>query len=348
LRKPENKIESVMSENPFQNQHYISRALIKRFSTNGIVQKYYVKYDNWGQAGLRNTFSSDGYTQMLSQGKVDNTLEKTFSKVEALLPETLAALDSAAKRNKTALREELYKNFCWYLAFLQCLSPFFKAKSPVDFLDDLHRELIDGSGDILDVRLSMSLEEKKYFRHWILNGQKLIIDSKNYLQLLHRVQFNRVCRVYYNRFRFITDWHLCRSPIELPLSDMAITEMRFPLIHWYSLPIAPRLLLVGRIPQPEKLPSNQSMVYGVDLPLPNAENWKDLICLQARLALISKTQFPDAYERKLRAIRAGHAFANITEIDKVLAAGTADFIDEFSFKIVSVEEYKAFCSAFVC
>ena len=337
-----------MKKSPYQNQHYISKVLLRRFSKNGVLQKYHVEHDSWGQAGLENTFAHFGYTQLLSNGAIDNTLETAFGKLETLMPKALAALDDAATREKTALSVKLYSAFCWYLAFLHCLSPFFKAKSPEDFLHDLHVQMINRNGDLLDA-IKFTKQEIEQYRASILNGDKIVIDSQHCLQFLHRVQFNRVCKaVFYYQFRYVTTWHICRSPIDLPLCDVAITPILARDIHWYSMPISPRLFLVGRIPQTAKnRVSKETIVHTVDLPLRNAENWKDLICLQARVALISKERFPDIAERKKRAIEAGHAFANIQEIDKVISAGTVENLADLKFKRVSQKEFEAFTNKFV-
>jgi hypothetical protein len=234
------------------------------------------------------------------------------------------------------------------MAFVHCLSPFFKASCPEDFLDDLHRQLINEKGDLLSA-VKFTKEKQRHYRESILNGQKLIIDSPDFLQLLHRIQFNRLSKSYYYLiFRHVTAWHLCRSPIPMPLGDVAITPILAPQIHWYNMPISPTLFLVGRIPQtPENKVSNATFVYGVDLPARNAENWKDVLCLQAKKTLISREKIPDIKERRRRAVENGHAFAVIQNIENILTAGMVNNVTELKFKLVSRIDYAAFVKQFV-
>jgi hypothetical protein len=343
-------IERVgVSANPkYQNQHYISQVLQRRFCIDGMLQRYSVQYDSWRETAPTKTFSYKGYTQLLTGGTIDHTLEVQFSQIENEMPGVFAALDDAATRSITELPVNLFEVLCWYMAFVHCLSPFFKASCPEDFLDDLHCQLINEKGDLLSAIKFKKWEQQRY-RDGILNGQKIIIDSPNCLQFLHRIQFNRLCKSYYYLiFRHVTAWHLCRSPIELPLGDVAITPILAPKIHWYNMPISPTIFLVGRIPQtPENKVSVATFVYGVDLPPKNAENWKDMLCLQAGKTLISRYEIPDVKERSQRAIEAGHAFAKIHDIDKILTAGMVNNVTDLKLKLVSHAEYKAFTNQFV-
>lgn len=338
-----------MSNPKNQNEHYVSQVLQRRFCKNGMLQRYTIEYDSWRKTAPTRTFSHDGYTQFLAVGgQLDQTLEKRFSAIENEMREVFAALDDAATRIRTELPPRIFELFCWYMAFLHCLSPYFKAASPQDFLDDLHVELVNGDGPLLRA-INFKKDVQQHYRESILNGQKLIIESGNFLQFIHRIQFNRLCKDYYYLiFRHVTSWHLCRSPIELPLCDVAVTPMLYPQIHWYSIPICPTILVVGKIPQtPENKVSHGTFVHGVDMPLKNAEGWKDLICLQARKALISKEKIPDVKERRQRAIKDGHAFANVQDIEKILTAGTVENDTELKFKLVSPAEYDAFTNKFV-
>lgn len=329
-----------------ENQHYISRLILRRFINKGTLKRYWVHHGTWGNVGL-DAFSNHGYTQLILDGKIDNTLETEFNKVEVIMNNALREIDTAINGAKIDLSVKHYRGMCLYLAFLHCLSPFFKASCPEDFLHDLHVQIINGNGDLLNA-FKLTPIEIAEFKEAILNGQKLIIDSNNFLQFLHRIQFNRLLKtVYYYKFRHFTTWHVCRSPIDLPLSDVAITPILAPLIHLYSLPISPRLLLVGRIPQEASNGSSLTTVHFVDLPLRNAENWKDLICLQARAELVSKEKIADIKERRARAAKEGHAFANIKNIAQVKNAGTIDNISELRLKLVTQKEFEAFNDQFV-
>jgi len=330
-----------------EKQHYVSRVILRRFMHKGTLKRYWVNYGTWGNVGLGKAFSNYGYTQLLHDGKFDNTLEKEFNKVETLMSRALRLIDESVNAKQVEMPVKLYRGMCLFLAFVHCLSPFFKAKCPEDFLHDLHVQLINGKGDLLTA-LKFTPKQMTYYREAILNGKKLVIDSPHFLQFVHRVQFNRVIKtVYYYIFRHFTTWHVCRCPIDMPLADVAITPIPAPLIHWYSIPISPRLMLVGRNPQVESFGSNSTMVHFVDMPLRNAENYKDLICLQARSELVSKETIPDILERCARAVKAGHAFANIAKIDDVKKAGTITNITDLTFKLVSHKEFDAFTDQFL-
>jgi len=263
------------------------------------------------------------------------------------MSDALRAIDVAINGKQLELPVKLYRGLCLYMAFVHCLSPFFKASCPENFLNDLHGQIINGTGDLLDA-IKFTPKQIADYRGAILNGKKLVIDSDNYLQFLHRIQFKRLIKVfYYDQFRYFATWHVCRSPIDLPLSDVAITPIPAPSIHWYSMPISPRLLLVGRIPQVDNNCSKLTIVYFVDLPKKNAENWKDLICLQARAQLVSKDTIPDIAQRRARAIKDGHAFANIAKIDEIKKAGTINNTSDLKFKLVSHKEFETFINQFV-
>jgi hypothetical protein len=132
----------------FQNQHYVSEVLTKRFTNSEKrLHRYYVEHRKWRTTGPGKIFSHPGYTQMLADGEIDNSLERTFNIVETHLPDTLLALDDAATRAVTKFSDKNYSNMAWYCGFLYTLSPFFKALATVDFLEELNLQVSIGSGD---------------------------------------------------------------------------------------------------------------------------------------------------------------------------------------------------------
>jgi len=133
----------------YQKQHYVSQVLLRRFANNGRLQVFDIKTRKWKSLPPKKIFCQSGYTQLLANGQVDNTLEREFGKVERQLPKTLAALDNAAKKSQVTLPPEVYTNLCWYCAFLWRISPFAKAKAPVDFVMQINQDLEHGRYDLL-------------------------------------------------------------------------------------------------------------------------------------------------------------------------------------------------------
>jgi len=108
--------------NSYQNQHFVSQVLLRRFTISGRLQSYKVQANKWKPQSPKNEFSMFGYNQLLVSGVADNTLEDAFSKVESPLPKTLKALEGAATVPSTELPATIYENMCWYCAFLKNVS----------------------------------------------------------------------------------------------------------------------------------------------------------------------------------------------------------------------------------
>ncbi len=284
---------------------------------------------------------------MLSDGEIDNSLENTFKGVEDDFPKTLTALDNVQIDKYTILPDDIYNNLAWYCAFLHCLSPFAKAKAPCDFLNDLNSQLREGSGDLLDDYLKMPLDEKIALRAEIQNGKKIIFISENYSQLLHRVQFKRGCRQFFNYFRFHTKWVVATSKHEFPISDIALVEVPLENEVVYGLPISPNKLLLGMLPIPLNPPSTIINIVASAIPDAQAENWIDTICLTAQLTLASKQRMEDVIERRKRCESNGNRFHILKNPEVVLAAGTKDFSSDFYFKAVTPKEYKTIYDSYV-
>ena len=184
-----------------QNQHFVSKVLLKRFTVSGRLQCYNVQTDKWKPEPPKNVFSEFGYNQLVVSDQIDNTLEAAFSKVERPLPKTLKALDEAANKPLSALSPAAYENMCWYCAFLNRISPFAKAAAPFDFLKQIELELQNGKSDTLRDVLNWPEERIETFRKEHSLGRRIIIDSKDFLQLVYRIQFRLQCRDDYMMFR---------------------------------------------------------------------------------------------------------------------------------------------------
>ena len=131
------------------NEHYVSQVLLRRFTVSGHLQCFKIQESKWRRKSPKKVFSEFGYNQLLVDGKVDDTLEKAFCKVETNLPQTLKALDNAAIHSSTELPPAVYENLCWYCAFIKRISPFSKVAAPADFVLQANHDLEKGHGRIL-------------------------------------------------------------------------------------------------------------------------------------------------------------------------------------------------------
>lgn len=331
------------------NEHYVSQVLLRRFTTLGHLQSYRVRNGTWKRESPKNVFSDFGYNQLLVCGQVDNTLEQAFSKVETPLPKTFEALEEAANRDSTKLPPPIFENMCWYCAFIKRISPFAKAAAPADFVIQLDMELEKGGAETLQEVLNLPEEIiQLFFRGEHALGRKVIIHSRDFLQVVYRIQFRRKYGFDYSTFRHNTTWTVCNSPVDLPISDVALTEIP---VHkkamFYGLPIGPRLLLKGQIDIGGQKSSTQTNVNGATLSSEEAELWFEAICLSAVNELVSKDKIPDVLAARSRAKAKGIAFTKITDPDAIISAGQKNFTAQFGLVVVSLEEYVKFIHSFI-
>jgi hypothetical protein len=266
------------------------------------------------------------------------------------LPITLAALDKAAKKPTAELPAEVYENMCWYCAFLFCMSPFAKAKAPADFLLKIHYDLTNQKTEVLEKEWNIQAEEIEYYKRELALGKKLIFDAENYLQYLFRVQFIQQCRGKRKDFRYLYSWTVYNSPIDLPLSDIALVELHFEKESFVKcvLPIGPRLLLMGKVRTGENIePSTQTTISGGELSAQEADYWLHVICASAVVQLASKRQIADVPAIRQRASDMGIQFVKIKNLDAVKEAGTKVFNKKFFLRPVSQEEHDNFISTCV-
>jgi hypothetical protein len=130
--------------NPNENQHFVSKVLLKRFKVAGnALQCYQVQTGKWIPKNPDSACSSPGYNQLLlsGQAETDNKLESEFSAVESRLPKVFRALEEAPKRPTTELSEETYNDLCKYCAFLKLIAPHAKPGAVAAFLFQLNWEL---------------------------------------------------------------------------------------------------------------------------------------------------------------------------------------------------------------
>src|SRR5206468_4143752 len=121
-------------------------------------------------------------------------------------------------------------------------------------------------------------------------GRKVIIDSKDFLQLIYRVQCVLRCKDDFVIFRHNTKWVIYNSPVELPISDMALVQVGFQQekVTVYLLPISPHLLLAGTIRSGKQTKSDETLLHSDSLPTDEAQHWADVISYSAHTTLASK------------------------------------------------------------
>jgi hypothetical protein len=330
----------------FQKQHYVSQVLLRRFANGGRLQVFNIETEKWKPLPPKKIFCQVGYTQLLANGQVDNTLEREFGKVETKFPETLANLDDAAKKLQVTLTSEIYTNLCWYCAFLWRISPFAKAKAPVDFVMQLNQDLENGRSDLLRQVVGLSENDIKAIQKAHAEGKKLIIDSKDLLQLIYRVQFVLRCKEDFVLFRHYTKWAVWNSPIELPISDMALVQVSFKDANVFVLPIAPHLLLAGTIKMGTQKKSDETVIKSNTFNIEDAQYWADAICYSAQAAIASKNIIPDVSEMRKRAEKQVN-FTKIVNPESIVSAGVTDFSGIFGVRLVDKNEFVKFIHSHV-
>jgi len=171
--------------------------------------------------------------------------------------------------------------------------------------------------------------------------QRVIVESDNLLQSLFIFQYRRSYYLDYS-LSLGTEWTVCTSPIELPISDVGIVPMNLATrdaIH-YVLPISPILVLQGLLfKDPARRPPQQA-VRGLTLSLNEAEYLLDCICASAISEIICSRQLPNIPASINRAKANGTTFRKIVRPDAITSAGMKSTNEEFRYRVVSLELYK--------
>lgn len=348
--------EKIVNNELNNNQHYITESFVKkRFGNDdGFVQRYDVLHDTWKtNASPQFVFSGVGYTQFLEEGEpVDNSLETSFSKLENQLQFILPALDEAAEKKTVTLTEDLYKDFCFYCAYLWYLSPFAKAKAPANFVIGLDLALKNGNLNYLR-ELQIAEDEIQKMQKQHSEGYQFILKGQNYLQYAFRGEFIRHCKDKAAIFRYKTKWTVYNSPIdiELPISDIALVDYpESKKATLFILPISPHRVLIGRLElgSPPPFHTTDTIVYGNNLTTEAAEDVLDIICLSAIKAIVCKNKMDIGAIRE-RAKRKGIAFTKIKNLDDVLSAGSKVFDRKKEFRLIPVskDEYVRYVHSFI-
>jgi hypothetical protein len=332
-----------------ENQHYVSRVLLNRFRVpNEPLCCYQLTTGKWVPKSVDRLCSAEGYNQLLVPGlPTNNIVEASTSRVETLLPKTFKALEAAAHQESTELPEKIFKNLRDYCTFLKLSSPFSKASAAVSFLTQLNIELARGKYALWH-ELKTPQDIIDGFQKEYASGGRVIIEAQNVLQLIYRLQFERLLDVNYAEMAN-TDWTIALSPVDLPISDIGLVQVQldsYKAKH-YLLPIGPRLLLEGIFYHDLKKNSVRTAIRGVELTQAETEYRFDCICLSSVREIIFSREYPDVKSSLERARRLGLRFARITNPDLVLAAGAQDADMRYSLRCVPEDEYTKFIHSFV-
>ena len=334
-----------------RNEHFISESFVKnRFGINGFVQLFHVEWNKWKPkaASPQFVFSQRGYTQFLAEGEpVDHTLEESFGKVESKLHDVFPVLDNAAESETTMVPEPIYDTLCWYCAHLWHLSPFAKAKAPANFVMQLNMDLKHGNLRPLQ-EFGVTAWDTCQILAMHMNGHRFILYGDDFHQWAFRVQCVKGIADRFMMFKHNVKWTVYNSPIELPISDVALIDMpESKEVHSFILPISPNKVLIGRILNGKQTPHNETIIYGGTLTREEAEKTVEIICLSAFKSVACRNKMDVAGIRK-RAKENGVKFARIKDLKAVWEAGTKVFrFKKYLITPVSKEKYIEFIHSFI-
>jgi hypothetical protein len=331
-----------------ESQHYVSRVLLERFRIrNSPLECYQVQTGKWEQRSVKKVCSAHGYNQLLVSGDVNNAIEDSFSKVESILPKTIKALESAVNRSSTELDKSTYENLCRYCAFLKRTSLFAKPGAVVSFLAQINMELEKGEYYLLR-ELKVPDQVIAQFREGYSQGGRIIIESENVLQLVYRLQFERLLQL--NFIEFLNcDWTISNSPVELPMSDIGLVQLQLIDLKaiQYLLPIGPNIVLDGIFFHDLSKNSPRPVIAGHNLSAQEAEYRLDVICLSAVKEIIFSRRNPEVLTSLNRAKAKGITFNKIINLELATSAGLKNSSVGYRLQMVSTEDYVKFVHSFV-
>lgn len=166
--------------------------------------------------------------------------------------------------------------------------------------------------------------------------------------MVFRFQFERLmnvrCTAFYN-----CDWTICESPIDLPMSDVGLIEIRRDgeRARHYLLPLSPHLILDGVFYFDDPKASPKSLVKGHLLTRAEAESRLDCICASAVMEVICPHENFDIASSRIRAERAGIRFNKIVNPRQVLVSGLGKSSNQYCLKMVSRDEYTRFIHSYI-
>lgn len=326
-----------------ENQHWVSRVVLKRFKMPGKpLQCYQVQTGDWQEKSLERVCAWAGYNQVLEGGQSDNTIEGIFSGVESKLQKTFRALEEASNRPVTELPRDTYENMCRYCALLKLLAPYSKPGAVVSFVMQINMELESGQYSLIR-ELELPEREINALRMEHAAGRRVIIDAENALQTFYRYQLQRCYNLDYSLLAR-AEWTVSISALEMPLPDIGLVPMSVanpPGMH-HVLPISPNIVLDGFLRYDLARDSCRPVVKGHALTPEQAEYRFDCICASAISELICARRISEIPTGISRARSKGIAFCKVPNLESITSAGLKVSSRDFFFRVVSVDEYTDF------
>lgn len=334
--------------NKDERQHYVSRVLLERFRQAGKpLECFDFIGQRWRQRSVEKVCSAPGYNQLLLSTDVNNVIEQSFSGVESKLPRTFGLLEKISTRSSINLPKQIYENLCLYCAFLKRTSLFAKPGAVVSFLAQLNMELKTGTCCLFR-ELNVPDEVINKFREGYADGGRLIIESENVIQLVYRIQFERLLNM--NLVEFLNcDWTISRSPIELPMSDIGLVQIQLtqPKAIQYLLPISPHLILDGIFYHDLAKNTPQPTITAHELSRTEADYRFAALCLSAVKEIIFSNRCLDIQKRLEHARTMGLAFNKIIDPRASIFAGLKQCDLRYRLQMVSKAEYVRHIHTFV-
>jgi hypothetical protein len=195
-----------------------------------------------------------------------------------------------------------------------------------------------------EARMKMML--KQHFK-----GLRFIISGQNYLQYIFRVQFIQNCKLRACNFARLTKWTVYNSPIELPISDIAMIDMpESKTANLFIWPISPDRIVIGKLQlgSPPPFYTTDCILYGGQLDNEAAEDFREIICLSAIKSVVCNNKM-DVAGIRAKAKARNVKFTKLQNWEEVISAGlkTIDKIRDFDIVAVSNEEYNKYIHSFV-
>ncbi len=331
-----------------ENQHYVSRVLLKRFRRPGHpLRCYELATKRWKPKSLEKACADSGYNQLITPSGIDNTLEQEFSKVESRVPNALRFLERAAEKGSVVMPAQVFTDLCRYCAFLALSSIAAKATATVTFVYQLNLEIEIGQRHLLR-ELQIPESTIAAWKPAVLRGDRVIIEAENALQLIYRHQFRRRFGEECALFRY-TKWIVCQSPVDLPIADIGLVPLPLqdPKLNRYILPLGPRLVLQGILFHDVTKNSPNQKLRRLILTEKEAEECLDIICASAASEVFASRPINNIAESFRRAKKAGVEFLQIADTQKILTAGMRQPSEELHFHLVSMKQFVTFVHSFV-
>ena len=228
------------------------------------------------------------------------------------------------------------------------MSPFCKLAAPVIFIQQLLLDLSRGNIDFLDALGYSDDDIARMIRHHT-GGGKFIITGKNYRQLVYRLQFPKQLASLDHAYRYSTKWTIARSPIELPIGDMALIKYHLPDLGIVRsiLPISSASVLIGESPVGKNIrTSADTIVHGGMVEQAGAEYIRSVICQGAVLIVASNTRIGDINGWRKKSVV---NLVQLQNVEEILKSGITEITSPRGFLITpaSTQDYVKWTHSFL-